>query len=96
VSKKPHTTGDTTAVAQAAKPSRKVLQLLHASDNHGSFRTNGRYSAATVLGTDWTVEDRCDGTLTKVKRGRVNVLDFHTDKTITLRAGQSFLANAGR
>jgi hypothetical protein len=38
------------------------------------------------------VEDRCDGTLTKVRRGRVDVLDFHTGKTVTLRVGQSFLA----
>ncbi|HTU84773.1 MAG TPA: hypothetical protein VMF57_04310 [Solirubrobacteraceae bacterium] len=79
---------------RAAKLNRKVLQLLRASDNHGSFRTAGRYSAATVRGTEWTVEDRCDGTLTKVKRGRVVVLDFHTGKTVTLRVGQSFLAKA--
>jgi len=30
----------------------------------GRFRTRGRYSSATVRGTDWTVTDRCDGTLT--------------------------------
>ncbi|HTT31570.1 MAG TPA: hypothetical protein VMG37_24370 [Solirubrobacteraceae bacterium] len=95
VGKKTHTAGGSTPVARAAKLSRKILQVLHASDNHGNFRTTGRYSAATVLGTQWTVADRCDGTLTTVKRGRVNVLDFHTGKTITLRAGQSFLANRG-
>jgi len=81
-------------VAQAAKRSSKVLQLLKASDNHGSFRTQGRYSAATVLGTQWVTEDRCDGTLTAVNRGKVSVLDFHTHKTITLHAGQRFLAKA--
>jgi hypothetical protein len=32
----------------------------------------------------------------KVNRGRVNVQDFHTRKTITLHAGQSFLAKAAR
>ena len=83
-----------TPVAQAAKRNSKVLQLLTASDNHGSFRTQGRYSAATVLGTQWVTEDRCDGTLTAVKRGKVSVLDFHTRKTITLHAGQRFLAKA--
>jgi Divergent InlB B-repeat domain len=96
VGKKAHSAGASTPVARAAKLTRKILQVLHASDNHGSFRTTGRYSAATVLGTQWTVADRCDGTLTSVKRGRVNVLDFHTGKTIMLRAGQSFLADAGR
>jgi hypothetical protein len=39
-------------------------------------------------------EDRCDGTLTVVKRGSVGVLDFHTRKTVILKAGQHFLATA--
>jgi hypothetical protein len=86
--------GASAPAAQAAKLSFKVLQLLSASDNHGRFRTKGRYSAATVRGTQWVTEDRCDGTLTKVKRGRVGVLDFHTHKTTTVHAGQSFLARA--
>lgn len=94
VRNKPRAAATSTPVAKATKVNSKVLQLLKASDQHGSFRTTGRYAAATVLGTQWVVEDRCDGTLTKVKRGRVDVLDFHTGKTITLRAGQSFLANA--
>jgi hypothetical protein len=96
VAKKAHLAGTGTPGAQAAKLSPKVLQTLSASDNHGSFRTKGRYSAATVRGTQWVTEDRCDGTLTKVKRGKVSVLDFHTRTTITLHAGQSFLAKAVR
>lgn len=42
----------------------------------GRFQTRGRYSAATVRGTWWLTEDRCDGTLTRVKRGVVEVEDF--------------------
>ena len=42
----------------------------------GRFRTNGKYSAATVRGTIWLTEDRCDGTLTTVKRGTVSVRDL--------------------
>ena len=42
----------------------------------GRYRTRGRHSAATVRGTNWTITDRCDGTLTKVKRGKVAVRDF--------------------
>ena len=49
--------------AHAAKVSSKVIQLLHASA-HGKFSTSGRYSAATVRGTKWTIAARCDGTLT--------------------------------
>jgi hypothetical protein len=84
--------GGPSAVAAKLKP--KVLQTLLASEKSGSFRTRGRYSAATVRGTEWETEDRCDGTLTVVKRGVVGVLDFHTRKTITVTAGHSFLARA--
>ena len=81
-------------LAGVAKLNPKVLQTLTASDNNGKFRTKGRYSAATVRGTFWETEDRCDGTLTIVKRGSVNVQDFKTRKTIIVRAGHSFLAAA--
>ena len=60
----------------------------------GRCRTRGRRSAATVRGTVWTVTDRCDGTLTKVTRGKVAVRDFRRKKTIVLRAGKSYLARA--
>ena len=49
-------------------------------DANGRFRTRGRHSAATVRGTKWTVTDRCDGTLTKVRRGTVAVRDFRLQK----------------
>jgi hypothetical protein len=84
------------AVPFSKKPklSTSILQTLRATDNHGKFSTRGRYSAATVRGTDWGVEDRCDGTLTLVHRGTVNVFDFATRKTIAVHAGHSFLAGA--
>ena len=75
------------------KLSKKVLQTLKASE-HGNYQTRGRYSAATVRGTIFTVTDRCDGTLTVVKRGVVVVTDFRRRKNITLRTGQSYLAEA--
>jgi hypothetical protein len=34
---------------------------------HGRFRSRGRNSSATVSGTAWVTEDRCDGTLTRNK-----------------------------
>jgi hypothetical protein len=80
--------------AQRAKLSSRVLQRLEASDDHGSFQTRGRYSAATVRGTSWSTADRCDGTFTHVRRGTVEVLDFATRKTTVLKAGQNFLAPA--
>jgi len=65
-------------------------------DAKGRFRTRGRYSSATVRGTIWTVIDRCDGTLTQVKRGTVAVRDLRRKKTIVVKAGKSYLARARR
>ncbi len=84
-----HKAGD----ASAAAVSSRVLQLLRASA-HGKFRTSGRYSAATVRGTIWTVADTCDGTLTHDITDSVAVNDFVHHKTIILHAGQSYLAKA--
>ncbi len=89
---KAHAAGS--AHAAKASPSNRVVQSLHLQDNHGQFRTRGRYSSATVRGTIWRMGDRCDGTLTAVQRGSVSVFVFATRKTITLHAGQGFLARA--
>jgi hypothetical protein len=62
----------------------------------GKFRTNGKYSSATVRGTIWLVEDRCEGTFTKVRRGTVQVRDLRRKKTVTVKAGHSYLARAQR
>ena len=77
--------------ARAASVSSKVIQLLHASA-HGKFSTSGRYSAATVRGTVWTIIARCDGTLVRDIKDEVVVRDFVRHKTIVLHAGQSYLA----
>jgi hypothetical protein len=77
----------------AAALSGRVLQLLHATVS-GRFRTRGRYSAATVRGTVWDTTDRCDGTLTRVRRGTVVVNDFVRHKTVIVQAGHSYLAKA--
>jgi hypothetical protein len=79
--------------ATATATSHKVLQLLHASAR-GKFRTAGRYSAATVRGTVWSVANRCDGTLTHVSTGTVAVTDFVRHVTVVVHAGQSYLARA--
>ena len=77
--------------ASAAAVSSKVLQLLHASAK-GKFKTSGRYAAATVRGTKWTIADRCDGTITHDITDSVAVNDFVRHKTIILHAGQTYLA----
>jgi hypothetical protein len=60
----------------------------------GQFRTRGRFSSATVRGTVWLTEDRCDGTLTRVRTGRVAVRDIARRRTVIVRAGQSYFARA--
>jgi hypothetical protein len=77
----------------ATAASSRTLQLLHASA-HGKFKTRGRYSAATVRGTIWSISDRCGGTLVHDVTDSVAVTDFVRHKTIILHAGQSYLAKA--
>jgi hypothetical protein len=82
-----------TSEVQLARLSRRTIRRLRANAR-GRFRTRGRYSAATVRGTRWSTLDRCDGTLTKVTRGRVAVRDFRRKRTIVVRAGKYHLARA--
>ena len=68
------------AIAAAKKKKRRLW-----GDGSGKFRTKGKHSAATVVGTKWLVEDRCTSTLTRVVRGRVSVRDFELKKTVIVR-----------
>ena len=77
------------AATKKKRSKRKVRRLWGRGE--GDFRTTGRRSSATVRGTWWLVEDRCDGTLTRVRQGRVDVRDFRLKKTIRLRAGKRSL-----
>ena len=54
--------------AKKKKGPKSVLGKLW-GNGKGKFRTDGKYSSATVRGTIWLVADRCDGTLTQVRRG---------------------------
>ena len=62
----------------------------------GRFRTKGRYSAGTVRGTFWVTIDRCDGTVTRVRTGVVDVFDFVLHKHIKVHAGQQYLASPSK
>jgi hypothetical protein len=79
--------------ATTAKLSARILGLLRGKAK-GHFRTRGRFSAATVRGTEWGVRDRCDGTLTVVTRGVVAVRDFTLQKTVIVKTGHTYLAKA--
>jgi hypothetical protein len=79
--------------AHNAALSQRVLGLLRGVAE-GRFRTTGRFSSATVRGTDWGVRDRCDGTLTVVREGVVVVRDFRLNRSVAVGAGQTYLAKA--
>ncbi|HEY6890018.1 MAG TPA: hypothetical protein VI300_19610, partial [Solirubrobacter sp.] len=66
------------ANTSAAKPKTKKLW----GDGKGKFRTKGQYSAATVRGTKWLVQDTCTTTTTTVANGAVQVEDFVTHKRV--------------
>jgi hypothetical protein len=78
--------------ASAAGKSKTVVRELwgHA---HGKFTTSGRAGAATVLGTIWLTEDRCDGTFFKAVKDSITVVAFaHPGQKHTVAQGHSYLA----
>jgi hypothetical protein len=75
----------------AKKRSKKKVRRLW-GDGKGSFQTRGQGAAATVRGTRWLTEDRCDGTLVRVRRGRVDVRDLFKKRTVRVGPGQSYIA----
>jgi hypothetical protein len=83
--------------ARKASVAGKAKSIRHLwGKGAGAFRTKGRYSSASVRGTRWLTDDRCDGTLTRVTEGSVTVRDFGRGKSIPLKAGQKYLARARR
>jgi hypothetical protein len=79
--------------AQIARLNLSILQTLRASAR-GRFRTRGRYAAATIRGTIWSISDLCSGTRVRAIRDTVLVQDFVRHKTILLRPGRTYLALA--
>ena len=77
-------------VAAGAKRKRR----LWGRDRGGRFRTRGRNASATVRGTRWLTEDRCEGTYFKVTEGAIDVRDERKRKTVRLKRGGSYLAAA--
>jgi CSLREA domain-containing protein len=81
---------------KATVAKKKVRKRRLWGDGKGHFRTEGKHSAATVVGTKWLVQDTCSTTLTKVVRGKVSVRDFVKRKTVIVRKGHKYVARAKR
>lgn len=83
------------ALAAGTIPKSRSIRHLWGSGK-GLFRTKGRYATATIRGTKWLTDDRCDGTLVRVAKGAVTVRDIPKKKTLALGAPKSYLALAHR
>ena len=85
------------------RPKRKTYGVTAANktvvrglwgNGKGNFQTRGRFAAATVRGTHWQTDDRCDGTWLKVVTGVVAMTSLKTGATTSVRAGQTHLVFA--
>jgi hypothetical protein len=81
----------TRSPASLSKTKKPVRSLWGKGKGH--FRTKARYGSATVRGTFWLTQDRCDGSFFSVKQGKVEVNDFVKHKKIVLTPGKSYLAS---
>ena len=87
---KPKTNGAHIASSHK-KPKKTVVRQLWGSA-HGDYTTQGRYGSASVSGTIWLTQDRCDGTYFKALKDDVYVVAFaHPHKRHHLMQGQSIL-----
>jgi hypothetical protein len=96
------------ASKRGGKKSRRGRDRKLWSRTTGRFRTRGRASYATVTTrtrynthiaaasaspqTVWLTQDRCDGTLTRVRVGAVAVFDYGRGENVLVEAGESYLA----
>lgn len=56
----------------------------------GVYRTVGAASTTVAQNATYTVQDRCDGTLTEVGRGRTSVVAKGSSHPVTVKAGQGY------
>jgi Ca2+-binding RTX toxin-like protein len=77
---------------QTARRARPPRKLRISEKGEGRVEVHGRYSIGGSFGTSWITEDRCDGTLTTVRRGAVRVRDLRRGRTVLVRPGHPYLA----
>lgn len=87
---------ETRAKKKSKKRKPKVGRRLW-GDGKGDFRTRGSRATASVRGTRWLVEDRCDKTTrVRVFIGVVSVRDAVRNRRVTLREGDQYVAPGPR
>jgi hypothetical protein len=81
---------DARAAGSKKKAGTVVRQLW--GNAHGNYTTKGRYGSASVSGTIWLVQDRCDGTYIKATKDNVFVVAYaHPNKKYNVKQGQHIL-----
>jgi hypothetical protein len=82
----------------AAAPADEPRLRLKTRGRRGRWHVRGEYSDGASVGTDWTTVEGCSSTTTIVRTGRVKVYDRIKRRTITVRAGDRYVAQrpAGR
>jgi len=58
----------------------------------GRFRTVGGYGRGAARGTEWSMRERCDGTVFQVFEGVVLVHDYRRERSFRVKAGRCYLA----
>ena len=81
------------AAGSKKKPKTVVRQLW--GNAHGNYTTKGRYGSASVSGTIWLVQDRCDGTYIEATKDNVIVVAYaHPHKKYNIKQGHHILLAA--
>jgi hypothetical protein len=78
---------------RARVPAKGAVRSL-TSRAKGLFRVTGGASRGQSTNATWRTTDYCSGTVTRVTRGRVSVYDKARRRTVTVRAGQRYVARA--
>lgn len=76
-----------------AAPAKGIVRALTGSAK-GRFRALGAAARVTIRNASWTIEDTCHGTRVRISRGTASVYDTTRKRTITVRAGKTYLAKA--
>ncbi len=85
--------GASSTCTRPSAPAKGVVRALSLVAK-GFFRTIGGASTATAKNATFVTQDRCDGTVTQVGKGRVSVLVKGRKKPVVVKAGGAYLAKA--
>jgi len=86
---RPECAASTRSTAAAASERRVRFKTRR---RRGRWRVQGKFSLGASFGTDWTTVEACSSTTTIVRRGRVRVFDRVKRRTVTVRAGDRYVA----